>query len=309
MARTMGDASKVAVAGGDGSNLYYFYTGSSTYKNNSIENIAAFAQQNFDSCKGKSVEDIEAKHIFWGTEGSGYKGFYNGDTYVLFDDINKLPQDIKQDALANCKGYRNAEKKEEPSIRYVIKDRQGNQMSSPNVDDNELWDRVESRDPDGKRGLHVVVYTEKEEQQKSDVKKASKDDVSRDAGVSPTEFDPVNINYIGKNCVSKRQSKDGNPFYVMGVSVDKSFSESGYANIAVGEKFVKEHKTGSFSVEFPDNHEINMRIVKDGQKQQVSRPASDLADAHAAHLTTTKGQRRLPSVPEVSEEDKSLQME
>ena len=45
-------------------------------------------------------------------------------------------------------------------VLYVIKDRQGNQLSSPNPDDNELWDRVESRDPDGKRGLRVVVYTE-----------------------------------------------------------------------------------------------------------------------------------------------------
>lgn len=105
MTRTMGDASKVAVVGGDGSNLYYFYTGSSSYKDNSIENIAAFAQEHFDSCKGKSVEDIESKHIFWGTDSGGYQGFYNGDTYILFDDLSKLPQDVKQDALKYCTGY------------------------------------------------------------------------------------------------------------------------------------------------------------------------------------------------------------
>lgn len=106
MAREMGDASKVAVAGGDGSNLFYFYTGSSSYKDNSVENIAAFAQERFESCKDKSVEEIASKHIFWGTEGPSFNGFYNGDTYVLFDDIQKLPEDVKKDAYTNCKGYR-----------------------------------------------------------------------------------------------------------------------------------------------------------------------------------------------------------
>lgn len=43
-------------------------------------------------------------------------------------------------------------------ILYVIVDKHGNQLSRPISDDNELWDRVESRDPDGKRGLRVVVY-------------------------------------------------------------------------------------------------------------------------------------------------------
>ena len=47
---------------------------------------------------------------------------------------------------------------EEP-ILYVIKDTQGNQLSRPNPDDNELWDRVESMEARGRRGLSVVVYT------------------------------------------------------------------------------------------------------------------------------------------------------
>lgn len=42
---------------------------------------------------------------------------------------------------------------------YIIKDRNGNQLSSPNTDDSELWDRVESLDPNGRRGLMVVAYT------------------------------------------------------------------------------------------------------------------------------------------------------
>lgn len=48
-------------------------------------------------------------------------------------------------------------------IYYIIKDRQGHQLSTPNKDDQELWDRVESMDPNGRRGLCVVVYKGKVE--------------------------------------------------------------------------------------------------------------------------------------------------
>ena len=44
-------------------------------------------------------------------------------------------------------------------ILYIIKDKFGNQLSRPNPDDNELWDRVDAMDGDGRRGMHVVVYT------------------------------------------------------------------------------------------------------------------------------------------------------
>ena len=42
---------------------------------------------------------------------------------------------------------------------YIIVDRHGNQLSSPNEDDSELLDRVESMDPYGRRGLRVIAYT------------------------------------------------------------------------------------------------------------------------------------------------------
>lgn len=54
---------------------------------------------------------------------------------------------------------RNDEPEEESQILYVIKDRNGRQLSSPNPDDGELWDRVESMEARGRRGLSVVVYT------------------------------------------------------------------------------------------------------------------------------------------------------
>lgn len=49
---------------------------------------------------------------------------------------------------------------ESKEVLYVIKDKQGNQLSRPTPDDDELWDRVESMEARGKRGLKVVVYTD-----------------------------------------------------------------------------------------------------------------------------------------------------
>ena len=52
---------------------------------------------------------------------------------------------------------------EEEEILYVIRDSHGNQLSRPNPDDGELWDRVASMEARGRRGLRVVVYTDKNE--------------------------------------------------------------------------------------------------------------------------------------------------
>ena len=45
-------------------------------------------------------------------------------------------------------------------IYYIIKDKHGNQLSAPNTDDGELWDRVAAMEERGRTGLSVVVYTE-----------------------------------------------------------------------------------------------------------------------------------------------------
>lgn len=45
---------------------------------------------------------------------------------------------------------------------YIIKDSKGNQLSAPNPDDNELWDRVADFEARGRRGLCVVAYTGKD---------------------------------------------------------------------------------------------------------------------------------------------------
>lgn len=48
---------------------------------------------------------------------------------------------------------------EEKNVLYVIKDKWGHQLSAPNPDDNELWDRVSDMEGRGRSGLCVVAYT------------------------------------------------------------------------------------------------------------------------------------------------------
>lgn len=94
--------------GGDDKNYYMFYVDNyGTYKNNTAERIAEFGKKNFPNFKDLGFEDIKNFHMYWATEGSGYESFYNGDTYVLFDDIEKLPEDKKNDAYKHCEGYKN----------------------------------------------------------------------------------------------------------------------------------------------------------------------------------------------------------
>ena len=45
------------------------------------------------------------------------------------------------------------------NVLYVIKDKWGHQLSAPNPDDNELWDRVSNMEGRGRSGLCVVAYT------------------------------------------------------------------------------------------------------------------------------------------------------
>lgn len=48
---------------------------------------------------------------------------------------------------------------EKKNVLYVIKDKWGHQLSAPNPDDNELWDRVSNMEGRGRSGLCVVAYT------------------------------------------------------------------------------------------------------------------------------------------------------
>lgn len=91
--------------GGDKTNYFIFYTDNyGGYKDNTADNIAQYGKEHLEGLKDLSLEEIKDKHLYWGTE-TGFNAFYNGDTYVLFDDIEKLPEDMKKDAYENCKGY------------------------------------------------------------------------------------------------------------------------------------------------------------------------------------------------------------
>lgn len=89
---------------------------------------------------------------------------YQGSTDPDADITDDPEYTIEKELLADLqraldKATKEPQLDEEKEILYVIKDKHGNQLSRPIADDSELWDRVESRDPDGKRGLRVVVYT------------------------------------------------------------------------------------------------------------------------------------------------------
>lgn len=111
--------------GGDNKNYYMFYTGGGgDYSNNTVEAIAKFGQEHFPNFKDLGFEDIKNFHVYWGTDESrGYESFYNGDTYVLFDDIEKLPEDMKKDALNHCDGYKKQKfETKEPTIDRELTD-------------------------------------------------------------------------------------------------------------------------------------------------------------------------------------------
>lgn len=105
--------------GGDKTNYFMFYTDNyGVYKDNTADNIAQYGKEHLEGLKDLSLEEIKDKHLYWGTE-TGFNAFYNGDTYVLFDDIEKLPEDMKKDAYENCKGY---SKKTEAEDMSLVKD-------------------------------------------------------------------------------------------------------------------------------------------------------------------------------------------
>ena len=88
------------------------------------------------------------------------------DEYTVLDDNGK--EDEQFEKLTSSDLYWDLGNLDEmgqytitaPEIKYVILDKNGRQRSAPNADDGELWDRVDSMDPRGDKGLHVVVFNE-----------------------------------------------------------------------------------------------------------------------------------------------------
>ena len=97
---------KATPYGGDGLNYYMFYCGAD-YKCNSVDAIAAYAKEMLTGLKNLTLKEIKLKHMYWGSEGLFFKGVYNGDTWVVFDKIDELPQSMMLDAYSFCEWYKN----------------------------------------------------------------------------------------------------------------------------------------------------------------------------------------------------------
>ena len=80
----------VQVYGGDHTNFELIYCGPSY-------DVTLDEIKNYAKSHGYT-------YMCWGSdEGYGYKGFYNGDSYMIYKDANKLPKGYKEDALKGGK--------------------------------------------------------------------------------------------------------------------------------------------------------------------------------------------------------------
>ena len=87
--------------GGDRENYWYFYCA----KGITPTIIANYARFEFEELFfDMSIETIINRHIYWGTDNFQFNGNYNGDTYVLYNNLNLLPEDLKKDAEAALLG-------------------------------------------------------------------------------------------------------------------------------------------------------------------------------------------------------------
>lgn len=83
--------------GGDNDNYWFFYCGPG-YKTSKLA-IAHWARYELENIFFDMSEDeIMKNHIYWGSEGPNFKAMYNGDTFILFANLNQLPEDLKADA-------------------------------------------------------------------------------------------------------------------------------------------------------------------------------------------------------------------
>ena len=81
------------------------------------------------------------------------------DTIVRDNLFKAIIDGIKKYGADTLKESVDADK-----VLYIIKDSHGNQLSAPNPNDDELWDRVEAMEARGRKGLSVVVYTGKKDE-------------------------------------------------------------------------------------------------------------------------------------------------
>ena len=97
---------KATPSGGDMNskepNMFMFYVDNyGGYPQNKPDSIALYGKENIPFLKDKSIDEIKNAHMYWGSDEARSRevlGMYNGDTMVLFGDIEKLPTEYKHDA-------------------------------------------------------------------------------------------------------------------------------------------------------------------------------------------------------------------
>ena len=96
----LSESDKAVPSGGDKENYYMFYVDNQgSYAGNTADNIAQFAKENIPELSGLTTNAIKSKHMYWATDSGSFDGMYNGDTCVLFVDVNKLPGGLRTDAI------------------------------------------------------------------------------------------------------------------------------------------------------------------------------------------------------------------
>ena len=228
------------VCGGD-DNMKMFYTSCyGGYEHHTSREIAQWGKNNLPGLKDLSLDEIEYSHIYWGTEGPNYKGFYNGDTYVLFDDINKLDKPYKEDAKTYLKEYQ--DKAHEEYIKERTKKNKDRDLGK------EYTDAIVENGTK-KKGFYIPKKGE----------------------------ETVMITNISPKGISERKGKDGGKYYVVGMSVDKETSESGYAKITCQEDNITANKR---YLHFKGDKERNVQVTKDGKIETIKMKISELSAAH-----------------------------
>ena len=160
------------------------------------------------------------------------------------DDKEYWQEQIKkcQDEINDLKSYKPLDEAAKQEILYVIKDSHGNQLSAPNPDDDELWDRVSSMEARGRRGLCVVVYTGKKVNEAWDdieTIHAAYDSYIEDCAwkqVDPISFEKFRNNYIGDKEESEEEFNSRIKYWAV-LATDKDTGKEYYAGVYESERW------------------------------------------------------------------------
>ena len=117
----------------------------------------SYTCQGFDIVLIPAVKSARLQYVTESLDTSNKKSLRES----LQDVVNNASDNdkkIMENTLDNLGIELKESENQKEKVLFIIKDRNGHQLSRPIEDDGELWDRVESMDPNGRRGLTVVAY-------------------------------------------------------------------------------------------------------------------------------------------------------